>query len=358
MRAELFKIMRFWLDLGADGFRVDMAHSLVKADPDLKETMTLWGEVRAMFDADYPEAVLMSEWSDPAKAILGGFHVDFMLAFGNPPAYIALLRKEKGRNLDSCAKHGHSFFDKAGKGDIGEFLDTYLKHFLQVKDKGYITIPSGNHDCTRLGMGRSSEEIATVFAMIMTMPGIPFIYNGDEIGMRHVEGLVSKEGGYSRTGARTPMQWDQTADAGFSTAAAAELYLPIDPDPDRPNVCDQETNPESLLNIIRRLGQLRKRHSALSGDGDFIPLFAEPGKYPFVYQRENASGAFIIAINPSAQTVRASFCSNDRTSPLQQIEGCEVSIQIKNGKCELEMPGISYAVFKCPSSDYKSQELL
>lgn len=129
VRAELFKIMRFWLDRGADGFRVDMAHSLVKGDDDLKETMALWHEVRAMFDRDYPEAVLMSEWSDPVKSILGGFHVDFMLNFGRPPAYLALLRKEKQRDGSPGIKGGHSFFDKEGKGDIREFLDTYFNHY-------------------------------------------------------------------------------------------------------------------------------------------------------------------------------------------------------------------------------------
>ena len=357
VRAELFKIMRFWLDLGADGFRVDMAHSLVKADPDLKETMALWGDVRAMFDVDYPEAVLMSEWSDPAKAILGGFHVDFMLAFGDPPAYTALLRKEKGRDLNPTAKFGHSFFDKAGKGNIREFLDTYLKHYLLVKDKGYITIPSGNHDCPRLGMGRIPEEIATVYAMIMTMPGIPFIYNGDEIGMRQIEGLVSKEGGYSRTGARTPMQWNRSANAGFSSAAPADLYLPIDPDPARPNVCDQESDPESLLNVVRRLARLRKAHSALGGDGDFIPLFAEPAKYPLIYKREDASGAFLIAINPSAQRVRASFCMSSSIGPFRQIDGGNVKCLLEDGRCDLEMPAASYAIFECgalPVSGEKS----
>ena len=349
VRAELFKIMRFWLDLGADGFRVDMAHSLVKADPDLKETMALWSEARAMFDDEYPEAVLMSEWSDPAKAILGGFHVDFMLAFGDPPAYTALLRKEKGRDLSPSAKFGYSFFDKAGKGNIREFLDAYLNHYRLVKDKGYITIPSGNHDCPRLGMGRTPKEIETVLAMIMTMPGIPFIYNGDEIGMRQIEGLVSKEGGYNRTGARTPMQWDRSANAGFSIAAPADIYLPIDPDPARPNVSDQEKDPKSLLNSLRRLAGLRKKHSALGGGGDFIPLFAEPEKYPFVYLRENKAGAFVVALNPSGQPVDVTFRLGGRSGYLKPIAGDEVGFRSENGESTLSMPGISYAIFECPA---------
>ncbi len=98
VREELKKIIRYWLDLGADGFRVDMAMSLVKKDPGLVETMKLWREVREMFDRDYPNAALMSEWSNPEKAILAGFHVDFMLAFGTPPCLQRALpaRKDAG----------------------------------------------------------------------------------------------------------------------------------------------------------------------------------------------------------------------------------------------------------------------
>ena len=73
------------------------------------------------------------------------------------------------------------------------------------------------------------EEMTFAFAFLLTMPGCPFIYYGDEIGMRYMDGMPSKEGGYDRTGSRTPMQWDHSANAGFSSAAPANLYLPIDP---------------------------------------------------------------------------------------------------------------------------------
>lgn len=75
--AELMKIMRFWLDMGCDGFRVDMASSLIKNDEDGKGNMALWRKVRTFLDEKYPEAVLVSEWMDPEKAIGGGFHMDF-----------------------------------------------------------------------------------------------------------------------------------------------------------------------------------------------------------------------------------------------------------------------------------------
>ncbi len=346
VRAELKKIIRFWLDLGADGFRVDMAGSLVKGDTDLKETMTLWREVRAMFDADYPDCALMSEWSEPLKAINAGFHIDFMLAFGQPPAYTALLRKEAGRDLSPISEKGHSFFDKEGKGNVREFFDTYLEHYLGTKDRGYITIPSGNHDVPRLAMGRTREELEVVFAFVLTMPGIPFIYYGDEIGMRHVGGLVSKEGGYSRTGARTPMQWNREDRAGFSEAPESEFYLPLDPAADRPNVEEQEVDPDSLLNAVRKLARLRSEHPALQGEGEFELLHAEANVYPLVYRRADQAAEFIVAINPAGEVTHAEFPIDGDVAKLKLVLGTDVAPDITEGACRITMSPISYAILQ------------
>ncbi len=353
VRAELVKIMRYWLDLGADGFRVDMAHSLVKGDPGLKETMKLWKEIRSVFDRNYPNAILMSEWSDPEKSIRAGFHMDFLLNFGNPPAYLSLLRKEKTRNHDPATKGGHSYFDRKGKGNILEFLNTYLKHYKAIKKRGFISIPSGNHDSSRLAIDRTPGELETVFALIMTMPGIPFIYNGDEIGMRHVNDLVSKEGGYTRTGARTPIQWDQGDNAGFSTAPTRQLYLPIDPDPKRPTIASQEKDANSLLNSVRQLSALRKANPTLC-NGNFVPLFAKAHQYPFVYERTDANGSFIIAINPGASPASANFMLNKPAHELKFVMGRKVNVRLKDKTCHLSMPGISYAVLAHVKSPAKN----
>jgi glycosidase len=348
VRQEMKNIMRYWLDLGADGFRVDMAMSLVKSDPDLSETMKLWGEVRGMFDRDYPDAALMSEWSDPEKAILGGFHVDFMLSFGKPPAYNALLRRERGRDLVPPDGGGPSFFDAKGQGNIRDFLDSYFRHYRATHEHGFITIPTGNHDCPRLAFGRTPREILLAFAMILTMPGIPFIYYGDEIGLRQMEGLPSKEGGYSRTGARTPMQWDDSANNGFSTAEPARLYLPVDPLPGAPNVEAQLRGSDTLLSQVRELVQLRLAHPALSGDGSFTPLYAEAWKYPFVYARSKEDKTFVIAINPSGRAEQADFALEHATG-LRPVHGDPVSPTLHGGRCEMKMDPLSFAIFEVAS---------
>lgn len=157
--------------------------------------------------------------------------------------------------MDGVDPYGFNVFGAMGHGNVMEFLDEFTRHYERVKDYGFMTIVEGNHDLhPRISFGRSEKEILQVFLFTMTMPGVPFIYYGDEIGIRSVDGLPSKEGSYHRSMIRTPMQWDnQLENAGFSTAPFEKLYLPINPEPGRPAVASQLQDPLSLLNQTKKL---------------------------------------------------------------------------------------------------------
>jgi maltose alpha-D-glucosyltransferase/alpha-amylase len=304
-REAMKDIMRFWLDAGCDGFRVDMASSLVKFDdPENTGTAAIWRNVRAMFDADYPEAALVSEWSHPRRALKAGFHADFMLAFTDNSGYQSLFRDYVMDSDYNAGDTDNSFFKKDGKGDIRRFLDEYLPHYEATVKDGYISLVTGNHDIPRLALTLSPRELAIVYAFIFTMPGVPFLYYGDEIGMRYLK-LLSKEGGYHRTGARTPMQWSNSAasgkNLGFSTAPAGKLYLPVDPSPDAPTVEAQEKDPASLLNTVKALIALRHAEPDLHAQPNLEILYAEKGKLPFIYRR----GSLVIALNPGEKAAQA-----------------------------------------------------
>ncbi|GAP08652.1 MAG TPA: DUF3459 domain-containing protein [Anaerolinea thermolimosa] len=301
VRQEVRNIMKFWLDLGADGFRVDMAGSLVKNDPGQVETARFWRSIRDWLDVEYPEAVLVSEWSNPPVAIRqAGYHMDFLLHFGSR-GYTALLRKPYARWHGD--PYSFPFFDRSGHGNIREFLDEYLAYYEQIAGKGHIAIPTGNHDINpRLAKNRDWDDLEVFYLFLMTFPGTPFIYYGDEIGMQTLD-LPSKEGGYERTGSRTPMQWDDSLNAGFSSAPASKLYLPVDETPGRPTVAAQEKDPHSLLNRVRRLVALRHSHPALQASADLQIIYAEGGKLPFVYLRTRGDQKILVALNPSAQPV-------------------------------------------------------
>jgi glycosidase len=287
-RIELKRIMDFWLKQGADGFRVDMASSLVKNDKGHKETIKLWREVRKWMQKKYPDTVLIAEWGNPEEAISAGFDVDFMIHFGVSGYEHLLLR-------DDC------FFRRNNGKGIKPFLNAFIEQLSKTKGGGYVSIPSGNHDFKRMRSDeRTLDDLKVIFTLLLTLPGIPFIYYGDEIGMRYIKNLPSKEGGYDRTGTRTPMQWDASVNSGFSTASSDKLYLPIDSSNKRPTVESQSNNPRSLLNHVRKLVDLRKNNPALQADSMLIPLYAKSKKSPFVYLRQNKNERFLIAINPSS----------------------------------------------------------
>lgn len=344
VRQELKNIIRFWLEMGASGFRVDMAFSLVKADPGNRKTIELWQEIRAWLDLEYPVICLLSEWGVPSRAIQAGFHMDFCIPFGMP-GYTSLLRKPYGPGPGTDL-YGFSFFDASGHGNIMEFLDDYLKHYHNIQGKGLIAIPTGNHDINpRLSKSRTTEDLELVFLFILTMPGVPFIWYGDEIGMRSFDNLSSKEGGYKRTGARTPMQWSDAANAGFSIAASDKLYLPIDPAPDRPTVIQQENDPDSLLQRVQRLVSIRKAHPALQASAAFEILFAQPGRYPLVFLRTNEEEAFIIAINPSSQSVVAELPPLSKDLP-QTVYGPEAVFSAHNNDWKIHLPRVSGGIYR------------
>jgi maltose alpha-D-glucosyltransferase/alpha-amylase len=287
--------------MGVDGFRVDMASSLIRNDPDGQGIRQLWQENRAWLQEHYPEAVLISEWGHPGASIPAGFNIDFLLHFAQT-AYIDLVGPQSVPTGDS--RTPDAFFERSGRGDINKFVRNYLANYQPTRGQGYIALPTGNHDFPRPSWGRNEEDLRVLFAMLLTMPGVPFLYYGDEIGMRFLEKTPEKEGanraGMRRSGSRTPMQWSAGTNAGFSGAPSDDLYLPIDPDPDRPNVEAQERAPGSMLNFVRKLLKLRQTMAALSNVGGFRVVYAESLKMPFVYERKMGEQRVIVAVNPAA----------------------------------------------------------
>ena len=287
-REALKDIMRFWLSRGCDGFRVDMAPSLVKHDDEKKTgTSAVWRDVRRMLDHEFPEAAMVAEWSDPPLSLRAGFDMDFALNHRGG-CYSTLLRDY----VNSDGEEDRSYFKKDAGGSINRFLDEYLRWYEDTKDIGYISLLTCNHDTPRPRRTLDETELKLAYAFLFTMPGVPFLYYGDEIGMRY-QLLPTKEGGYQRTGTRTPMQWNRGPNLGFSSAAPEKLYLPVDPAPDAPTVESQEADGSSLLHTVRELLALRHRMDGLKAGAPFSVACSEPGK-PFVYRR----GGLLLAVNP------------------------------------------------------------
>jgi len=359
----LKEIMRFWLDHGCDGFRVDMAASLVKKDDEDKSgTGAIWTEIRGELDRDYPEAAMISEWSCPTQALKYGFHMDFYLNnMGN--GYSALMRdywnsfadqngqtamesgalakKENGAVMRGTMEDAfwsgkladHSYFRSTADSDITRFTKDYVPQYEASKEYGLWCFLTCNHDTQRPRWNLTPDELKIAYACLFTLPGAPFLYYGDEIGMRYLD-VPTKEGGYFRTGSRTPMQWNADRNLGFSTADASKLYLPVDPAPDAPTVAAEEQDPDSLLNAVKSILAFRKSHDELCSDAPFEVVYAEADCPVFVYRRSG----LLIAVNPKAKSCTAPVASAG-----------EVLYQIGNatpGEKEITMGPQSFAVIR------------
>ena len=303
-REAIKDVMRFWLSHGCDGFRVDMAASLVKNDDEKKSgTSEIWHDIRRMLDQEFPDAAMVSEWNDPSLALRAGFDMDFYL---NEPGggYSTLMRDYYNNGGDIKGDRNnedHSYFKRDAGGNINRFLGQYLERYEDTKNLGYISLLTCNHDTIRPSYSLDSTELKLACAFLFTMPGVPFLYYGDEIGMKYLE-IPTKEGGYFRTGSRTPMQWDESVNLGFSEADEADLYLPVDNSESAPTVESQESDPDSLLNTVRAVIALRHQEQDLQADAPLQIVCSEAGK-PLVYLR----GSLLCIVNPGGSELKTTL---------------------------------------------------
>jgi len=344
-RAALREIMAFWLDRGVAGFRVDMAYSLVKDDPDFTATAALWRQIRQWLDDAYPDAVLLPESeraASPDIGVMSGFHGDYFLV--NQTAHSALFNNGGAGSLPWLPDHRCCFFDADGSAcpeSLGTFLAIWNAHQAACGGSRPVVLASADHDFSRLASGgRTDEQLGAAFTFLLTWGTVPSIYYGDEIGMRYVPDLPDHEGsichpGYNRAGCRTPMQWDESKpNAGFSDAVPAALYLPLDAAPDRPTVAAQKDVPDSTLNLVRRLIALRRSTPAFRPDS---PIEVLTRDYPFTYLR---GGTHLVVVNPrrTLASARLDAIAGRNARPLA-VNGA----RMHDGRMEVE--GFGYGVF-------------
>ena len=348
MRREIKNIMSFWMDKGVDGFRVDMAASLVKNDFDKSATIKLWkDDFTKWFDEEYPEGILIAEWFNPAQSVAAAdFDLDFFCHDGqyNYSTLFFYGRRGFGPN----AAPSTPYFDKAGAGELKTWYNLYTYQYDAVKGNGYVCMPSGNHDFNRVCTeGRTTpDELKVAMTFFLTMPGVPFLFYGDEIGLKQNPNAPSTDGSGGRAGCRIPMLWDGTANGGFSTAPVDKIYIPQDPDPNRMTVEKEENDPASLLNYVRTLLKLRKDVKALGADASWKLVSSLDQPYPMVYERSWQGERCWVVLNPSGKQVEVTL-PKEETKP--EIIGGNYSKctykQAKKGDT-IRLSAVSAAIFK------------
>jgi alpha-glucosidase len=324
VQAAMFQVMRFWLERGVDGFRIDVAHFILKdpqlCDNPIKETASLsmhksLGDYDAqihLYDQGHSEVHevyrrvrrLLDEYdSDWPRVSIGEVHI-----FDWP-----IWASYYGEQLDEL--HMPFNFQLLGvrwqAGAVRRVVDTQEAILPAGAWPNYVL---GNHDEVRLASRVGLRAARTAAMLLLTLRGTPTLYYGDEIGMTNLEIPPEKQQdpwgrrvpGLGRDGCRTPLQWDSSLHAGFSPPQTPNTWLPLAPDYQTVNVERQLADPASLLNLYRRLLALRKASPTLQA-GDYRPLDAVPQNC-FAYMRSlDGHPDVLIALNFSAQDGRLSL---------------------------------------------------
>ena len=350
MRREIKNIMSFWMDKGVDGFRVDMAASLVKNDFDKAATIKLWKEdFTKWFDENYPEGILIAEWFNPAQSVAAAnFDLDFFCHDGQYNYSTLFFYGRRGFGPAASATPSAPYFDKSGTGELKTWYDLYTYQYDAVKGNGYVCMPSGNHDFNRVCTeGRTTpEELKVAMTFFLTMPGVPFLFYGDEIGLKQNPNAPATDGSGPRAGCRIPMLWDGTANGGFSTCPIEKVYIPQDPNPDRMTVEKEENDPASLLNYTRTILKLRKEVKALGADADWKLVSSLDQPYPMVYERKLGNERCYVVLNPSGKAVSVTLPTEPSAPVL--IGGSYAKCTYKQTKKgdTINISPVSSAIFK------------
>ncbi len=284
VRSEMLKVMRFWLDMGVDGFRADAVPYLFESQgtdcENLPETHAYLKELRRFLDDQYPHRILLSEanqWPEDVRPYFGegdefhmGFHFPLM------PRLFMAIRQGDRTPIEWILERTPAIPENCQWCTFLRNHDELTLEMVTKEERRWMWQEYAPVPRMRLNLGirrrlaplldNDRRKIELANSLLFTLPGSPIIYYGDEIGMGDNIWLPD------RNGVRTPMQWDEGLNAGFSKADPRDLYSPlinrIPYDPIQVNVSSQSSDPSSLLNLIRKMIAVRKKHSAF-GFGDF-----------------------------------------------------------------------------------------
>jgi alpha-glucosidase len=316
VRAAMHEVLRFWLRRGVDGFRVDVLWNLIKDDQwrdnppnpawqpgqnpqhsqiplyttDRPEVQEVVADLRRVTE-EFEDRVLIGEIYLPVERLIAYYGVNL-----------------QGVQLPFNFQLLQAAWDARG---IARLIEEYES---KLPPGGWPNWVLGNHDNPRIASRVGVDQARVAAMLLLTLRGTPTMYYGDEIGMTNA--IIARERiqdpfekrvpglGLGRDPYRTPMQWDGSAHAGFSST---EPWLPVSDDYSAVNVQSEDCDPESILTLYRRLLTLRRAHAALSV-GSYEPV-AMTG-HLLAYIREARNERFFVALNLGADPYELSLDSH------------------------------------------------
>lgn len=316
VREEMINIVKFWFDLGLDGFRVDAVPYLFEREgtncENLPETHDFLKHLRKFIDENYPDKILLAEanqWPEDLLVYFGDgdeFHMAFNFPL-MPRMFMAVKQEHHGPIVDIMKR----LPDIPSNCQWAIFLRNHDELTLEMctdEERDYMFKEYAKDKQMKINVGirrrlaplleNSYRKMELLNTILFTLPGTPVIYYGDEIGMGDNIYLGD------RNGVRTPMHWDQNKNAGFSNCPPSRLHAPIIADPEynynNINVESQKNNPNSILNFMKDLISVRKKYK-IFGYADLKFIYPENKKI-LAYFREFEDKIILCVFNLSGKS--------------------------------------------------------
>jgi maltose alpha-D-glucosyltransferase/alpha-amylase len=314
VRREILDIMAYWLDRGIDGFRVDAVPYLFEREgtncENLPETHEFCKEMRRFVDERYPGTLLLAEANGWPRDLLPYFgrSDEFHVAFNFPlmPRMFMAIRREQSWPIIEIMDQLPPIPSTCQWALFLRNHDELTLEMVTDEERDYMYQEYAKDPRMRLNLGirrrlaplidNDRRQMELLYSLLLTLPGSPVLYYGDEIGMGDNIYLGD------RHGVRTPMQWTGDRNAGFSRADPSQLYQAVLMDPlyhyQATNVEAQQRSPTSLLNWLRRMIRIRKKHPVFGrGTLQFVPC---ENRRVIAYLREDGCRTVLIVCNLSA----------------------------------------------------------
>ncbi|MBP9865237.1 MAG: maltose alpha-D-glucosyltransferase [Candidatus Omnitrophica bacterium] len=337
VRQAMKDVLKFWLEKGVDGFRLDAVPYLFERDgtncENLPQTHEYLKELRLFIDTEYAGKIFLAEanqWPDDVRPYFGnGDECHMAFHFPVMPRIFMSIRKEDRTPIVDIIRRTPEIPAECQWALFLRNHDELTLEMVTKEERDYMWTEYAADDKARRNLGiihrlaplmnNGRRQMELLNSLLFSLPGTPVIYYGDEIGMG--DDLKQKD----RSGVRTPMQWSSAPNAGFSNAASDELYLPVISDPvygyQAVNVEAQKTYKTSFLNWMRRLIQVRKAHRAF---GRGAVQFLDPVNIKIlVYLRRFEQEVLLVVNNLSryVQPVELDLCFLQGYVPYEMIGG-------------------------------------
>jgi maltose alpha-D-glucosyltransferase/alpha-amylase len=316
VQKAMFRVMLFWLEQGVDGIRVDAPPYLFEREgtscENLPETHAYFKRLRALVDAYAPGAMLLAEanqWPEDVRPYFGEgdeFHMNFH--FPLMPRIFMALAKASRAPIEEILARTPPLPEPCQWGTFLRSHDELTLEMVTPEERAFLWDFYAPEPRMRLNLGirrrlapllgNDPRRLRVAHSILLTFVGSPVLYYGDEIGMGDNIWLEDRDG------VRTPMQWDDSSNAGFSTAPKEKLADPVIEDDvygyKRLNVRAQQADPNSLLNWIKAALRLRRRHPAF-GRGT-LRLLSPDNPAILAYVRQHGPDTILVVNNLSSET--------------------------------------------------------